>query len=374
MQRESVRALAQPPASTLARFLTTRPLTTRLHLGTAMFPEFARRNVWLHSALLVFSLGQSAALAQHSDVLVDVDRGQLTVNERLHLADFRGGITTEGDILEINNPGYATAGAHRLAPDSLLNFDIVGPLLFSDGHDWTVATPSTYFELTRPSIVDHSVSIGGQTDRESGFWLAQADGRGTMHTHIRFRLGREEGPPAVGVYAVQKVLTSPSYADSDPFLLVFNNGLNAPDFVRSVVAARQLLADRGFDCTGDGLLTVDDLACVSDVKQRDSVLRSIGSVAGDVDGDKRVDLSDFLAMSRNFGTDAPGYTSGNFDLVGNVGISDFLILSRNFGFDATRRASVVPEPAPDSIATTLVMGAVLWTLRRKKSRHEPRMR
>lgn len=200
--------------------------------------------------------------------------------------------------------------------------------------------------------------------------LAQADGQGIVHEHIRFRLRSEaEGPPATGVYAVQQVLTSPDLLDSDSFLLLFNHGLATPDFIQSVVAARQLVADSDFDCSGDGLLMPDDLACVANIEQRDRVLGAIGSVAGDLNGDRKVDFSDFLALSRNFGDLGTGYASGDIDLADGIGFPDFLALSRNFGFDGQLQASTVPEP---NTASTLMLGFTTWLALIRMFRKRPR--
>lgn len=312
------------------------------------------RHLRILLALTVILQVARASLAQHADILIDVVDGQLTVNETLFLSDFRGGGPSSGDVLELRNPGYLTQGANVLQPGELLSFDMVGPLLFSDGTTWRPAETNTYFRLFRPPIDNHSVVVTGQTTNQTGFPLAQADDRGMLHEHIRFQLGsHEEGPPTTGVYGVRKVLTSPPYISSEPFMLIFNHGLDTPRFIQSVVAARQLVADTPFDCTGDGLLMANDLVCVSSIEQRDRVLRSIGSVAGDLDGDGGVKFSDFLVLSRNFGSEATSYAAGNIDLVGGVAFPDFLILSRNFGFTGAARSVTVPEPSPFANAIVL---------------------
>ena len=296
--------------------------------------------------------------AQHADIFIDVIDQQLTVNEPLFLADFRGGLANGGDVLELRNPGYITQGANVLQPGTILSFDIVGPLLFSNGNKWRPAETSVYFELFRPLVDSHSVVVTGQTTSQPGFPLAKADDQGTVHEHIRFQLGsQEEGPPPGGVYGVQKILTSPAHASSEPYMLIFNHGLDTPDFIQSVVAARQLIGDSQFDCSGDGLLMADDLSCVRDIEQRDSVLRSIGSVAGDLDGDGKVEFSDFLILSRNFGTEETSYAAGNIDLVEGITFDDFLILARNFGFDGRTQIDAVPEPS--EFANALIICAVV---------------
>jgi hypothetical protein len=298
--------------------------------------------------ILLFAFLQIAAdicSAQHMDILVDVIDEQLAVDSSLFLSDFRAAGVGDGDTLELQNPGYATNGANVLQPGSLLNFEIVGPLLYSDGNNWRPAENEAFFELFRPIVEGHSVIVTGKSTSQTGFPIARTDDEGTLHEHIRFRLGNQEaGPPVDGVYAVQKILTSPGLTSSAPYMLIFNHGLATPDFVRSVVAARQLIADSPFDCTGDGLLLANDLPCVVTTEQRDSVLRSIGSIVGDLDGNGEVEFSDFLTLSRNFGSDESSYAGGNIDLLDGVGFPDFLSLSRNFGFDGHETVATVPEP------------------------------
>lgn len=320
-------------------------------------------------ALLVLFLSATSVLAQHADVIIDVVDERLTTNERLFLSDFRGGLDNDGDVLELRNPGYITGDANLLESNAPLNFRILGPLLFSDGDGWRPAESTAYFELFRPLVENHSVTVTGRSGSQDGFVLAQADGQGIVHEHIRFRLRSEaEGPPETGVYAVQQVLTSPDLLDSDSFLLLFNHGLATPDFIQSVVAARQLVADSDFDCSGDGLLMPDDLACVANIEQRDRVLGAIGSVAGDLNGDRKVDFSDFLALSRNFGDLGTGYASGDIDLADGIGFPDFLALSRNFGFDGQMQASTVPEP---NTASTLMLGFTTWLALMRMFRKRP---
>ena len=53
---------------------------------------------------------------------------------------------------------------------------------------------------------------------------------------------------------------------------------------------------------------------------------------GDADANGEVDFSDFLIMSRHFGTEVEGgFLEGDFDLNGVVEFPDFLVLSRHFG-------------------------------------------
>jgi len=74
-----------------------------------------------------------------------------------------------------------------------------------------------------------------------------------------------------------------------------------------------------FDCNGDNITDLSDLACVASIADRDTVLGELGSLPGDFDGD------------------------------GSVGFPDFLILSANFGQTAAASTSAVPEPSTGAL-------------------------
>jgi len=98
------------------------------------------------------------------------------------------------------------------------------------------------------------------------------------------------------------------------------------------------------DCDSSGALDAGDLACVSTIEHRDSVLTALNTVAGDLDGNGEVAFADFLVLSSNFGNADGSYSDGNIDLADGVAFADFLALSANFGATAAGAASV-PEPA-----------------------------
>lgn len=70
-------------------------------------------------------------------------------------------------------------------------------------------------------------------------------------------------------------------------------------------------------------------------------LTSTQAIAGDVDGNGKVEFADFLVLSDAFGGEGT-WTDGDFDGNGKVEFADFLGLSTNFGVQA--RAETVPEP------------------------------
>lgn len=105
------------------------------------------------------------------------------------------------------------------------------------------------------------------------------------------------------------------------------------------------------DVTEDGMLDVQDI---------DEILEQAGSLNGDSDLNGEVAFSDFLTLSRNFGSNTDVlWSDGDFDANGEVAFPDFLVLSRNFGdsiAESAILATTVPEPS--SHFFTLAAGAI----------------
>lgn len=140
---------------------------------------------------------------------------------------------------------------------------------------------------------------------------------------------------------------------------------NEPGGVFTYELGDQVVAVPG-DCSGDGIIDAADLACVTTVDGRDLVLTTLGTLAGDLNGDGQVAFPDFLILSANFGADLPAYTDGNIDLADGVGFPDFLVLSANFGNSGV--AAAVPEPGTWS--SCLLCAVAFTTCGRRRRRHE----
>ncbi len=121
-------------------------------------------------------------------------------------------------------------------------------------------------------------------------------------------------------------------------------------------AVRLQSDDVKFDLNGDGIVSELDREFWVDVNQ---------TFFGDADLNGNVDFSDFLVLSRNFGTTDADWEDGNFNLDREVNFSDFLFLSRNFGQmrideeGSGEAAFSVPEPASQHL---LLSAALLGLL------------
>jgi hypothetical protein len=88
-----------------------------------------------------------------------------------------------------------------------------------------------------------------------------------------------------------------------------------------------------------------------------------GAVLADIDFDGGVGFSDFLTLSRNFGSEG-NYSDGDIACDGVVSFTDFLTLAAEFG--STAAAASVPEPLGNVWIVTACYGCLLRLCRRNK--------
>lgn len=117
------------------------------------------------------------------------------------------------------------------------------------------------------------------------------------------------------------------------------------------------------DCSGNGSVGIEDLACANAAGIRGDLQSQLGIVDGDLDGNGAVDFLDFLALANNFGEATDDYTKGDIDGNGSVAFLDFLALANNFGSDSGVAAASVPEPSACTLV--LFMAIAIGLLRRK---------
>ena len=137
--------------------------------------------------------------------------------------------------------------------------------------------------------------------------------------------------------------------------------ITGPDSYRTFATADVGISGLGttaspLDCSGDGVISLTDLTCMT-ADDRDATLEALDLSVADFDGDGTVAFKDFLRLAANFNKDVPNYTSGDADIDGRVTFIDFLSLAMNF--DTAGRAQSVPEPSSRVLLLALVPAIVL---------------
>ena len=152
----------------------------------------------------------------------------------------------------------------------------------------------------------------------------QASDLGTHQHFLEYFL--QDSPPAdAGMYGVFARLTSPNYAPSDPFLMLFDDNMNEDDYPGQILAAA---------------LAINNAALL----------------AGDYNHDDRVNSQDYVLGRKTVGSTQTYATDGTGDHV--IDQADFGVWRSNYGLTAGGSGlsvARVPEPA----SCWLLMSAVI---------------
>jgi len=280
----------------------------------------------------------------------------------LYASSFANGEFFTGAVLQFDGDSLAPLGSFALEPflsgasgfqfrptedDGAYQLDLVG--LFSNNvARFNLAT--TDGEL---AVESQSVLISEGLD----FPSAIADlGDGTMIVTSLGNDNPETGdlrPGSIGRFDV----ASGDFIDT--FIAAGGEGsLAQPSAILLLPAAG------GLDCNGDGVVDVLDLSCVCGigVDDKNSLLTELNLINGDFDANGEVGFTDFLLLSKAFGTEAD-YSEGDMDCNGIVEFADFLAFSANFGQTSAVAASV-PEPSSISL---LLLGMLFLRRNRRRS-------
>lgn len=91
-------------------------------------------------------------------------------------------------------------------------------------------------------------------------------------------------------------------------------------------------------------------------------------LVGDFNGDDKVDFADFTILSANFNTEVDGAEQGDIDFNKKVNLTDFLKFREAFlAFNAGGEPSTSSVPEPTGFAL-LGVGTAMWALRRRRRR------
>ncbi|ODT85751.1 MAG: hypothetical protein ABS69_00550 [Nitrosomonadales bacterium SCN 54-20] len=202
----------------------------------------------LRLAVVLVLVSSPQVLAQtHGDVRPSVIQGRLVVDEpnSVPVAVATGYKIFEGNLgdlyggpLKTNDPGFvATSGTFQSGEQ--LWYQATGTLSFWNGTSWGTAPDNVSFKLSDALGSDTLITAAGVTNPLGV--IDAADSSGGIHRHLDFSIS---GSNPAGSYLATLQLTSrdasgnlPSpYLDSDPFHIVFNQGLDASAFEASITA------------------------------------------------------------------------------------------------------------------------------------------
>lgn len=169
--------------------------------------------------------------AQHSDIEFQYDAGKIAVEFGPEGQVFEADFATTGLFEQsTDDPGFDSEELpNGLFPGDVIGFNILGPLVYHNGNAF--APVPTGAAILIEDALSSVLTIDASTLSASGV-AGQAfdagNGRGDIHGHIDFSLTPLSlDTPDYGAYGFLMQLTTdePGIAESDPFYVVFNFGL-----------------------------------------------------------------------------------------------------------------------------------------------------
>lgn len=186
----------------------------------------------------VLCVGAAFAQHDHGDVEFTYEDGKIVIE----FGD--EGRVFEGDFDDLaggpdatDDPGFGSEVEEGLGvdPDDLIGYKVLGPLTFHDGTDFAATSAA----MALGNVGGSDVTVDGSTLAAGGL-IGQADSMGDLHTHIDFAINSSAPAGAYGVLlsltAFDSMMDPKGIADSDPFYIVFNRGLEEEAFEGAVEA------------------------------------------------------------------------------------------------------------------------------------------
>jgi len=294
---------------------------------------------------LIHGLFPVAANAQigHSDIRFSYSAGQIVVDTAAARGVGVGEFPVDGFFQQFeSNPGFASENdvGFGINPTDAIVYNVLDDLLFWNGSDFVVPDPATQIRIENNAAAPDTLVSSSSGPQPGDFSspknaISQADGNGDFHAHVDFFLepnGAPDPPPELGAYGLKLSLSTDEIgiADSDPFFIIFNFGLDlgSTGFEEAVNRFAELLAPE---------------------------------LAGDYDRSGAVGSDDYQLWQEQFGS--PPITSGsgadgNSD--GAINGVDFLVWQRQLGLATsaatTGSAFAVPEPSVAAMVVTALGG------------------
>lgn len=177
------------------------------------------------------------------DIELEVDGGKLVAHGAAHFQYGTGYAIFESDFGDLgggpfktDDPGYDSVEGTFYNLD-IINYQALGSLWFWNGMSWNNSVLNGETVQLDGNLGEETVwSVTGVSGDSAGL-IGQALSDGKIHEHLDMSIKANTGYlPSAGAYYVTLRLTSDDYASSDPYLMVFNRGLDEESFETAVHA------------------------------------------------------------------------------------------------------------------------------------------
>lgn len=286
--------------------------------------------------MLVVALFANVAHAQHSDIQFFYQAGEIEVITEANLGVATATMQQTGLFAqETENPGFNSELDESLGiggGEQIVYNVLEGLRFWNQGFQ----SPNHRTELHirnnggATTVVSPSSGLLPGSFAPAANYIGAAEGNGDFHHHVDYSLkplnAFDLPNPAVGAYGIKMTLSTSAtgIADSDPFFIVFNLGLDATAFAEAV----------------------NDYAGLLD------------TLPGDFNGDGFVNLADYTIWRDNLGgSEDDGVLNGNGD-GGLVEASDYTLWKQNFGSEANAvpvTQSTIQTPEPSWLGSMLLI-------------------
>ena len=176
----------------------------------------------------------------HSDIEFTYEDGKIDIEFGDEGPIFESEFPTEGAFAQFTDePGMEASAeeGNEINPGDLIDYNVLGPLVYHDGSGFTSVPDGVGIRISDNPSGDWLVD-GSLVGPLSGPGLIdQADAEGEIHSHVEFALEPADlGSDAYGAYGILMELTTdePGIANSDPFYIIFNFGMEEEAFEGTV--------------------------------------------------------------------------------------------------------------------------------------------
>lgn len=177
------------------------------------------------------------------DIEIEVEAGKLHTHGAAENQAGTGYAIFESDFRDLaggpyktDDPGYDSVDG-TFAVGAVINYNAIGNLWFWDGMTWSSTVANNEKIRLDGNLGEETIWTSTGTSGDLTGLVGQAGSDGKIHEHLDMRVIAPTGfLPTTGAYYITMYLSGTGLENSDPYLIVFNNGLAEEDFEASVAA------------------------------------------------------------------------------------------------------------------------------------------